>query len=497
MSEAFDRAVADHLAGKLEAAAKVYRRLLDEDPEHADAWHLLGLTLHQRGNSELAVQTIRRALLLNPRVANYHNSLGMALHGAGDAVAAVQALQAAVTLDAGDADAHNNLGMVLTDLKRFAEAERALRKSLAIRPDHQGAIYNLGRVLAWQGEDDEALAYLRDACERDPNNPTYWNTLGVILNQHMAFDEARAAFHRALEIDPLSVDPHVNLAHDHLREGRFEEGWAEHEWRLRRPEFRRRMQVPPWRGEAIAGGTVLLWAEQGLGDAIQFARYAPLVAARGLRVIVEAPAPLYDLFREVDGVADVVAPGQDGLPENHAALMSLPGIFGVEPATEPYLRAPLAMPLEGGDGGRVGLVWAGNPAHSNDRNRSHRLSDFAPLCRDGITLFSLQVGPSAQQATLPGMDLVELGAGFQDFSDTAAALAALDLLITVDTSVAHLASALGVPTWLILPANPDWRWGREGDGTVWYPAMRLFQHAPGEGNHAVFERLANALAADL
>ncbi|MDD9907557.1 MAG: tetratricopeptide repeat protein [Rhodospirillaceae bacterium] len=389
MSEAFDRAVSDHQAGRFEAAAKAYRKLLDDDPEHADAWHLLGLTLHQRGRNDLAIQTIRRALLLNPRVANYHNSLGLALHATGDATGAATALQAAVTIDAQDADAQNNLGMVYTDLKRFEAAERALRKSLTIRPDHQGAIYNLGRVLAWQGKDAAALDYLRDACARDPNNPTYWNMLGVTLDQQLAFDDARTAFRRAIEIDPNGVDAHVNLAHDHLREGRYDEGWAEHEWRLRRPEFRQRTRFPSWEGEAVSGSTILLWAEQGLGDAIHFIRYAPCVAARGARVIVEAPAPLHELFRAVDGVADVVAPGQAGTVQPQVALMSLPKFFGILSATEPYLRALQVMPLEAPVGARVGLVWAGNPSHSNDRNRSHELADFAPLCREGITFFSL------------------------------------------------------------------------------------------------------------
>jgi Flp pilus assembly protein TadD len=496
MSEEFDRAVADHRAGKLESAAKVYRRLLDGDPEHADAWHLLGLTLHQRGQNELAIETIRRALLLNPRVANYHNSFGLALHGVGDAEGAAQALQTAVTIDAGDADAHNNLGMVFTDLRRFEEAERTLRKSLSIRPDHGGAIYNLGRVLVWRGEDAAALRYLQDACAHDPENSTYWNTLGVALDQVGDCDDARAAFEHAIEIDQENIDAHVNLAHNLLNGGESEAGWREHEWRLRRPEFRRRMQLVPWCGEDISGKTILLWAEQGLGDAIHFARFAPHVAARGARVILEAPDVLHDLLGAVQGVSEVVSPGYAGPRDAHAALMSLPKVFGNAADLEPYLAAPSAMALDASAKCRVGLVWAGNPGHSNDRNRSYQLAQFEPLCSDRIAFYSLQVGPAAGQQAPAGMRIESLGARFGSFSDTASAIIALDLLVTVDTSVAHLAGALGAPVFLILPPNPDWRWGREGDRTPWYPSMRLFRQARGEDKRKVVERVARALADD-
>ena len=359
-----------------------------------------------------------------------------------------------------------------------------------------GALHNMGRVLAWRGDDIAAVRYLKDACTRDPNNPIYWNTLGVALSQTHEFDEARGAFIRAIEIDPERFDPHVNLAHDHLCNGEFEKGWAEHEWRLRRPEFKQRMRTAPWQGEDISGKTILLWPEQGLGDAIHFVRYAPLVAARGARVVLEARAALQGIFRSVEGVTDVVLPGQSPPHDNHAALMSLPSIFGVLEGTKPYLAPPPAINLENSDRRRIGLVWAGNPAHSNDRNRSHSLERFALLANDNLAFYALQVGEAARQPAPAGMSLQYLGESFRDFSDTAAALAAIDLLIGVDTSVAHLAGALGIPTWLILPSNPDWRWGREGDRTPWYPTMRLFRQTPNEQPQAVFDRIAMALAAD-
>lgn len=495
MSE-FDSAVAEHRAGHFDAAAKAYQRILERDPEHADSWHLLGLTLHQRGENALAVPTIRRALLLNPRVANYHNSLGLALHGIGENEEALRTLQAGALLAPGDADVQNNLGMVLTALRRFDEAERALRRSLEIRPDNQGAIYNLGRVLAWRGDYGTATDLLRQACDLDPLNPTYWNMLGVALAHIHQFSASRSAFEKAIAIDPTRVDPHIGLAHSLLQDGLQDRGWAEHEWRLRRPEFAHRMTKAPWQGEDIAGQTILLWTEQGMGDAIHFVRYATLVADRGARVIVACPDALQDLFRSVRGVDEVVErnaiPGHDA----HAALMSLPSIFGVVSDQIPYLEVPFSVTLAETGRRRIGLVWAGNPAHANDRNRSHRLQSFAPLASANADFFSLQVGEAAEEVVPDRLVLTRLGEQFENFTDTAAALSTLDLLITVDTSVAHLAGALGIPTWMILPSNPDWRWGREGESTVWYPSMRLFRQVPGEANEQVFDRLAKALAVE-
>ncbi len=490
----FDRALADHRAGRLEAAAATYRRLLDVEPENADAWHLLGLTLHQRGHNELSIPTIRRALALNPGIANYHNSLGLALHATGDNAGALDVLQVAVKLDDCGADAHNNLGMVLTDMRLFEDAERALEEAIRVRPDYHPAIHNLGRNHVWRGNDTEAVVLLRDACTRDPDNSVYWNTLGVALIQVGEFESGRSALERAISIDPEQVDPHVGLAHSLLRDGQFARGWVEHEWRLRRREFGTRMRTGSWRGEDLDGQTILLWAEQGLGDAIQFVRYAPQVAKLGARVIVECPAALQGLFGKVDGVSKVVSRGAARDWDTHAGLMSLPSILGMPNEATAYLRAPSVTPLVTRRRRRIGLVWAGNPAHSNDRNRSHALSSFAPLARPDFEFYALQKGPRANDEAPTNMVLNRLGGGFRDFSDTASALASLDLLISIDTSVAHLAGAMGVPTWLILPAIADWRWGRHGEATDWYRETRLFRQMSGEPKNAVFERIAAALA---
>ena len=495
---AFERALADHRAGRLEAASAAYRRILADDPDHADACHLLGLALHQRGENHLAVPMIRRALQLDSGISNYHNSLGLALHGQRQFDEALGVLRHAATLDPQDADIHNNLGLVLADLRRYAEAERTLRRSLELRPDYAGAMNNLGRVLVWKGEFDAAVALLTRACAVEPGHSTYWNSLGVAWREAGDLDKALDAFGRALEIAPELADAHVNRGQILLLRGDYDAGWREHEWRLRHPRHAARDAARAWTGGDVSGRTVLLWAEQGYGDAIQFIRYAPLVAARGARVVVQCRAALHALFGGIDGIAEIVGPGDDPAHDCHAALMSLPGLLRRAPDPEPYITGPAAMALgleNGHRRRRVGLVWAGNPDHANDRNRSHALDAFAPLASVKVSFHGLQTGAAAAEAAPDGLDLTRLGGRLRDFADTAAALMAMDLVICVDTATAHLAGALGRPVWMILPPNPDWRWGMTGGTTPWYRAMRLFRQARGEAPAAVFARLATALAA--
>lgn len=491
---AFGHALADHQAGRIEAAAAAYRVILEDDPDHADSCHLLGLTLHQRGENRLAEPMIRRALLLNPGVPNYHNSLGLALHGLRRYDEALGAWRAAASLDPHDADIHNNLGMVFCDMRRFGDAEQALRQSLALRPDHAGAMNNLGRVLIWNGEYDAAATLLTRACADDPGNSTYWNGLGVALRESGDHDRALAAFAKALDIAPDLADAHVNRAQIMLLRGEYDAGWREHEWRLRHPRHAARDTVRFWSGEDVRGRAVLLWAEQGYGDAIQFIRYAPLVAARGARVVVQCRVALHALFRDIDGIAEISGPDDAPAHDVHAALMSLPGILRRAPDPRPYLGAPMALALDARRGRRVGLVWAGNPDHANDRNRSHALRAFAPLASANAVFYALQTGAAAKEPAPEGLTVIALGGRLRHFADTAAALMAMDLVIAVDTATAHLAGALGRPVWLILPPNPDWRWGADGDSTPWYATMRLFRQARGEEPEAVFERVAEALA---
>jgi hypothetical protein len=326
------------------------------------------------------------------------------------------------------------------------------------------------------------------------------------------YEEAMPCLERAIGLRPDLAIIHWNRAIALLLEGRLTEGWAEAEWRFAyTPALRRDFPQPAWDGRSdLAGRTILLHAEQGLGDAIQFCRYAPMVAARGGgdRVVLECQPELAALLTTAPGVAQVVRRG-DPLPpfELHCPLLSLPHRFGTTlatiPAAVPYLtpdpdkvRAWQSRLAADGPGRKVGLAWAGSPGHANDRQRSCRLSDFAPLANvPGVTFYSLQLGPTGEQATNPppGLRLLDPTADLRNFADTAALVANLDLVISVDTAVVHLAGALAKPTWVLLPFNPDWRWLRDREDSPWYPTMRLFRQSERGNWKSTIERVASEL----
>ena len=427
-----------HRAGRLADAKRLYAEILSRQPDNALALNLLGMIAYQEGDFRLAIDRIDKAIALRPRYA----------------------------------EAHSNVGSALKKLDRFDEAVAAYRKALDLRPDFAEVHFNLGNALKEQGK----------------------------------LDEATAAHRRALALNSELAGAHYNLGLALMSLGKLDEGFREYEWRWKTDEFRpREFRQPQWSGLRFAGETVLIHAEQGLGDAIQFVRYAPLVRARGGRVVFECPKSLLRLLRGVDGIDHFVARGKP-LPsfDFHVPLLSLPHILGTIladiPADVPYLSVPdgVAAPaLEPADGRlRVGIVWQGNTKHKNDRNRSCPLRHFEALARrNDVTLYSLQVGPGA--ADLKGLatdaPIHDLGARLGDFADTAAAIAELDLVITVDTAVAHLAGAMARPIWTLLPFAPDWRWLLERDDSPWYPTMRLFRQSHQGDWDGVFDRVGRAL----
>lgn len=509
-----------HQAGRLDEAAVCYARVLAARPRHPDALHLSALVRHQQGDQQAARRLAEAAIAAAPMVAAYRVSLvaillalgakadalaaaaeavdlapqqteprlalGNAHLARGDVEAAIAAYEAALAVHADSAEALNNLGSALHRAGRLEEAERALARAIVLRPDHAGQLANRGLVLKDQGR----------------------------------FDEAMAHYDRALASDLGHATARANRATLLLQQGRFEEGWREYEWRWRAPGFTTRprtFQAPAWDGAAPAGRTLLLHAEQGLGSAIQFIRYAPIVADRGARVIVECQPPLLRLFRrslveEGGSVAEVVARGTPPPPfDAQAPLMSLPHLCGTTlasvPASVPYLAADPAavadwrrrLPALPSTGDiRVGLAWAGNPAHLNDRNRSLPPAEAAALLRPllatpGTRFVSLQVGDaSATAAALAAAGLMDRTADIRDFDDTAALIAALDLVISVDTAVGHLAGALARPVWMMVPTIPEWRWLIDRDDSPWYPSLRLFRQ-PQPGDWAGV--LANVIAA--
>jgi Flp pilus assembly protein TadD len=494
-------ALRHHQAGDLNEAERLYRLVLAAAPGHADSLHLLGVMAHQRGRDDVAAGLIRKAIAIDGNIAFYHSNLGSALIGLGQLDAAAVCCRRSLELNPDDVAALLNLGVVAEKEGRFDDAAAYMGRVLAINPNDPGAYNNLGNTRRTQGRLDEAAACFRKALDLKPNDPDAHNNFGATLRDQGHLNEAAVLFARAVALKPEFPDAHHNLGMALLALGDMAAGWREYEWRWGTPQLqqvRRSFVQPQWRGGAAEGRTLLIHAEQGFGDTLQFCRYAPLAAARGFRVIIEAPRPLVRLLRSLPAVDQVVGYGED-LPafDLHCPMLSMPLAFETTVATIPsalfYLRADTAQTaawrtrLAGIGGGalRVGLVWAGNPrSHSPeltavDRRRSLAPEQLAPLfSHPGVQFFSLQKGGPAAPAEFP---LIDFMGEMTDFVDTAALISNLDLVISVDTAVAHLAAALGKPVWMLDRFDPCWRWLTGRSDSPWYPTLTLYRQArPGD-----------------
>ncbi|HJT75918.1 MAG TPA: DUF6165 family protein [Gemmataceae bacterium] len=497
--------------GRQEEAATSYRRALELNPEFTDAHHNLGIVLRGLGRLEEAAASYREAIRRNPDDAGAHNNLGVVLAELNRPEEAVAAFREAVRCRPDLASAHNNMGIALAQLRRLDEAIASCREALRHRPSFAEAHSNLGNALARAGRIEEGLACHAEALRWRADLPDLHSNLGNDLLIQGRHAEALACYERALALNPDYVEAHLHRGLALLLVGRWCEGWPEYEWRWRMKNFPRRdFAQPRWDGSPLGGRTILLHAEQGLGDILQFIRYAPLVQERGGRVVVEAPGGLLPLLRTCPGI-DQLVPKQAPLPpfDVQAGLLSLPGILGTTPDTiparVPYLTADRERVERwrkkfDGPEFKVGVAWQGSRTFHWDRYRSIALAHFAPLARvAGVQLISLQKGHGSEQRQEVSFAVTDLGDELDtkggSFLDTAAIMQCLDLVITSDTATAHLAGALGVPVWLALPVSPDWRWLLGRDDCPWYPTMRLFrQRRLGEWDE-VFERLAAALEA--
>ncbi|PKU26002.1 tetratricopeptide repeat protein [Telmatospirillum siberiense] len=510
------RAVVHHGSGRLAEAEALYRRILALSPDNAFVYHHLGLIVRQAGNYAAAERLIGQAVTLTPDYAEALNNLGAAYNDQGKTAQAIACCRRAVILKPDYAKAHNNLGKSFKDLHDADEAARSYRRAVLLDPQLATAYSNLGAALLDQDKLAEAIACCEYAQILAPEDAVANNNRSVILTQQGDVEGAIHHYRRAVALDPGYAEAHANLGMALLHRGDFTEGWREYEWRLRggmRFLRQRPFPRPQWNGEAAAGQTILLHAEQGLGDALQFARYATPFARRGMRVILEVQAPLRRLLATIPGVSQVVTMG-GALPafDCHLSLMSAPLALGTTvetvPAAVPYVTADAGMAerwahrLAGLPGLKVGLVWAGNPrvhdpdANRIDRRRSMTLSQMTPLLRlPGVTFITLQKGgPAAQLADIaPAFRPHDWMDEVEDFADTAALVANLDLVITVDTAVAHLAGAMGKPVWIASRFDGCWRWLEDRDDSPWYPSARLFrQKAPGDWTEVV-ARMADAL----
>jgi tetratricopeptide (TPR) repeat protein len=561
----FAKALDLHGAGALDQAARLYRSVLQAEPAHFDAAHMLGVVHLQRGEHELAERQIRRALQISPNVPEACNNLGTALRHLDRLDEALASYDRAIALRArypealchrGNAlrllhrseealdsyaraiaarpnyvDAHYNRGAMLEELQQWDDAAACYENVLALQPDFVEAHNNLGNVLQALGRHEEALASYGQAIARRPGYAEALTNRGNVLRRlsrldealadHNAalalrpgfaeafnnrgsawhdlgrFDDAIADFRQVFARNPMHFEARANLALAQLLLGHWEQGWDGYEFRFHKKQnatFRPDHPASEWSGEPLDGRRILLFAEQGFGDAIQFVRYVPALQAMGAHVTVMAHRRLHRLLATAgEGIEFVAAAMPEMRFDYQAPLMSLPRLLNVRvdtvAAPQSYLHADPARSETwrarlGSHGFKAGLAWQGNPAGSVDHGRSIPLREFAPLSQIGrVRLISLQKNHGAEQldkrpagmaVETPGHDF---DGGADAFVDTAAMMMNLDLVVTSDTSIAHLAGALGRPVWVALKSVPDWRWLLGREDSPWYPSMRLFRQS--------------------
>jgi tetratricopeptide (TPR) repeat protein len=493
--------------GKWAEAAARYQQALRLRPDYPDALNNLGDALQGLGRLEEAVASYRRALRLRPHYPEAHTNLGNALTRLERPDEALTHHREALRLRPGYAEAHSNLGNTLVTQRKYAEAEACYRQALRHKPDYAEAYHNLGTALAEQGRLAEAEACYREALRLRPEYIDACGNLATALMGQGKNAEATAVYERILEYQPASPDAHLSRALACLGLGQWGAAWADYEWRWRCLDFGTMPYTQPlWDGSPLAGRTILLHAEQGLGDTLLTVRYAPLVQERGGTVLLVCQQGLLRLLAGIPGVDRLLGRGAALPPfDCHAPLMSLPGIFGTTPDTVPaeipYLFADpalvgywqRALPAEGEF--RVGIAWQGNPRFKADRQRSIPLAQFAPLAEvPGVRLISLQKGAGSEQVRDVSFPLMDLGPRLDEaagaFMDTAAVMKNLDLVIAADTAAAHLAGALGVSAWLALPFSAHWVWLMNREDTPWYPTLRLFRQRTWGNWEEVFARMA-------
>ena len=466
---------------RLAEALASYQQILRLDPAHADAAFGCGAVLFRLGRLDEALHTFNRCDELRPNRASVLEQRGL----------------------------------VLFKLKKYQDALSDHLRAYNLSPTSADSCNNIGASLHLLSKDDEALPWFEKAIALRPNFVGAWVNKALALTELQRFDEALAAFHQANALDPDNPDTAFHRSLLDLLMGNFEAGWAGREarWRMQaRPGSYPQFVQPVWRGDIDIGGkTILVLEDEGLGDTIQFARYIPALAARGARVVLRVGDPLHPLLSQLAGVTVCVPKSDPAMPafDVHVPICSLPLAFGTRletiPAAIPYLPAPSQSRVQAWEDRlkdhlgprrvlRVGLAWSGRPTHVNDQNRSIALREFSRILDVDAAFVSLQKDPRAvDKAVLEQTGIVDLTSDLTDFAETAALVSCLDLVISVDTSVAHLAGALGRPIWTLLPYTPDYRWLLNRDDSPWYPTMRLFRQAAAGGWAEVLDRLRAAL----
>ncbi|MEG3618295.1 tetratricopeptide repeat protein [Magnetovibrio sp. PR-2] len=496
--------------GRFEDAANAYKASLEAKPGNVLVLMNLSNALSQMGAYGEVLDVLDQVLSRTPTDVDALNSKALALKEFGRTEDALACLQTALEADQTSVRTWTNLGLLYRTDGQPEKAFEAYDKALEIEPGSLKVLNNVAVLHRWEGNLDEAAAICEGILSAQPDQVEVLNNLGDTYQALARLKEARVCFEKVLALAPEHPEGHHNLAVLLLLAGDFENGWKHYEWRWLAKEFpseRRNFPQPLWTGEDLGGKTILLYVEQGLGDALQFVRYAPLVQQRGGRVLVECPKVLKTLFEGVAGIDQVIARG-DSLPTFavQCPFLSLPGLLSPNeqsiPTDVPYIEISdetqevWAKRLASDTSFKVGLVWAGNPTHTNDRERSVPLSRFEPLSTvPGCSFYSLQIGERAGQVKDVSWPVQDLTGDIDDYADTAAFVEQLDVVITVDTSVAHVSGALGKDVWVLLPFAPDWRWQMDRTDSPWYPTMKLFRQPKRRDWDRVFRDLLAALSA--
>ncbi len=492
--------------GRLEDAIACYDRALEIKPDYVEALNNRGNLLLALKRFDDALASYDKALALKPDHVRALYNRGNALLALGRPAAALENYDQALSLAPSHVGSRNNRGKALLELKRLNEALESYDEALQLDPTNVEAWCNRATCLLDMGRIEDALQAIRKATALKPDSADAQSNLGAVLSAAGQTTEAIAAYERAIGSAPHLAIAHMNLGFALLRDGQYQRGWQEYEWRgLADGIPPREYPKPRWQGQPLTGKTILLYAEQGLGDAIHFARFVTVLAGQGARVIFAVHPPLVALMQSLSGVSQVIPLDTPPPPfDMYQSIMSVPGILGILPtaipAPSPYIEPDPARTAAwrarlGAQGFKIGIVWEGKGETPMQRARSTTLAHFAGIASiDGVRLISLQKDGDISTAVFPVENLGEaFDAGPDAFLDTAAVIRNLDLVLTIDTSVAHLAGALGAPTWVAVPFAPDWRWGDRGGTNPWYPSMRVFRQPTPADWGSVFAGLESAV----
>ena len=531
--------------GQFDAAVSDYRKAIDLNRDYAEAHNNLATACIRRRRFDEGLACADRAIRIKPGLAEAHDNRGQALHELGRIAQALESYERAIAINPGLAGAYNNRGNSLLEAGKPEAALASFDTAIGIQPDFAEAHSNRGNALRALGQPEAALASCERAIAIKPRYAVAHNNRGIALRELHRLDAAIASFDRAIEIDPAyaeafgnrgnaltdlkqidaalaSYDGAIRLDPDDAKSqwnrslalllaGDLEAGWPSYEWRWKRKEpaqHQRRFAQPLWLGEpSLSGKTILLHSEQGLGDALQFCRYAKPVHAMGAHVVLEVPRSLAAVLRGLEGVGEIIHRGSPPPPfDYHCPLLALPLALRTNLATIPradrYLHAdPAALAkwsarLGTASAPRIGLVWSGSTIHTNDRNRSIPLAGLLLHLPPGFEYVSLQkeVRPADAKVLASHPAIRHFGDALEDFADTAALCELMDLVVSVDTSVAHLAAALGRPTWILLPFAPDWRWLLEREDSPWYESVRLYRQGADWNWEPVLRRIAGDIS---